>query len=399
MPLRDDLLMPVAGDNPSGANVRYDPIFDKIKEARREDIDAPQGEWKTSLKTADYGQVVKLAGEVIAMRSKDLQIAAWLVEAHVRREGFQVLGPSFRFVRELLENFWETLYPEIEDEDDIEIRCGPLDFIGSRLEAALKQSPITANRLGWFAYQTSRAVGYESEDASSEKRESREKSIKEGKMTAEQFDEAANATPMGFYANAYSALTDGLTELARLVEVCDAKFGPDGPSFTSTRKAMEEVRDTVASLLRKKGGAVPADTEEEESADEAANDSGPLRFTDELMNVAEEESLGGELPGDKDATVGDTVTDFGPLNLGQPEAGDEGLSVFDSGIANTAAQGAFEPQGDDDVARQLTAICKFLRTNRCGGPHAVFDFARIPVGRAAEQCAAGRCLAAGSAFN
>jgi len=46
MPLRDDLLAPIPGAKPSGENLRYAPVYDKIKEARREDDDAPQGEWQ-----------------------------------------------------------------------------------------------------------------------------------------------------------------------------------------------------------------------------------------------------------------------------------------------------------------------------------------------------------------
>ena len=95
MPLRDDLLDPIPGDNPSGVNLRYDPVTDKIKEARREDLDVPQGAWKTALKMADYPQVIKLASESLAKRGKDLQLAVWLVDAHVRREGFSVLASTF----------------------------------------------------------------------------------------------------------------------------------------------------------------------------------------------------------------------------------------------------------------------------------------------------------------
>ena len=43
MPLREDLLTPIPGDNPAGQNLRYAPVYDKIKEARREDDEAPQG--------------------------------------------------------------------------------------------------------------------------------------------------------------------------------------------------------------------------------------------------------------------------------------------------------------------------------------------------------------------
>ena len=103
MPLRDDLLEPIPGDNPSGNNLRYDPITDKIKEARREDLDVPQGQWKTALKTADYPQVIKLGGEVLAS-AKDLQIAVWLVDAHVRREGFALLERPSAFST----SFWSN---------------------------------------------------------------------------------------------------------------------------------------------------------------------------------------------------------------------------------------------------------------------------------------------------
>ena len=37
MPLREDLLQPIAGDNPSGKNLKYDRVYDQIKEARTEE--------------------------------------------------------------------------------------------------------------------------------------------------------------------------------------------------------------------------------------------------------------------------------------------------------------------------------------------------------------------------
>jgi type VI secretion system protein ImpA len=87
MPLRDDILNPIPGENPSGENLRYAPVYDQIKEARREDEDISQGDWQTEVKKADWVVVVKLAGEVLAKKSKDLQIAAWLTEAQLHREG------------------------------------------------------------------------------------------------------------------------------------------------------------------------------------------------------------------------------------------------------------------------------------------------------------------------
>src|SRR3974377_1265306 len=125
MPLREDLLNPIPGDNPSGVNLRYDPVTDKIKEARREDLDVPQGDWKTTLKTADYPLVIKLASDALVKRGKDLQIAVWLVDAIIRREGFSQLGACFPSLGELPERFRGTLYPEIADAHS-EGRAAPL---------------------------------------------------------------------------------------------------------------------------------------------------------------------------------------------------------------------------------------------------------------------------------
>ena len=84
MPLREDILAPIAGENPSGIDLRYDTkllIFDKIREARRQDDDLAQGDWQSERKTANYPLVIKLAQDTLATVSKDLQLAAWLTEA------------------------------------------------------------------------------------------------------------------------------------------------------------------------------------------------------------------------------------------------------------------------------------------------------------------------------
>src|ERR1700730_3506175 len=121
MPLRSDLLTPIPGDNPSGQNLRYAPVFDKIKDARREDDDAAQGDWKRERKVADWPFVVKTASEAIATKSKDLQLAAWLTEALLHTQGAAGLREGLDLLKGILETFWDTLYPELED-GDMELR-------------------------------------------------------------------------------------------------------------------------------------------------------------------------------------------------------------------------------------------------------------------------------------
>src|SRR5579872_4900710 len=123
MPLRGDLLNPIPGENPSGANLRYDPVTDNIKEARREDdSNLTQGEWAIPFKVADYPAVIEMASDALANRGKDLQIAAWLVDAHIRWEGFSAVAPCFQFLHDLLEQFWDTVYPPIDEDGDMDMR-------------------------------------------------------------------------------------------------------------------------------------------------------------------------------------------------------------------------------------------------------------------------------------
>ena len=63
---------------------------------------------------ADYGR------EVLAAQSKDLEIAAYVIEAVTRTEGFQGLElRRLQATRLMVENFWDHLYPlpEVQEGD------------------------------------------------------------------------------------------------------------------------------------------------------------------------------------------------------------------------------------------------------------------------------------------
>jgi type VI secretion system protein ImpA len=267
MPLRDDLLNPIPGENPSGESLRYAPVFDKIKEARRADDDAPQGEWQFERKTADYALAIKLAGEALATKSKDLQVAAWLTEAMLRKEGFQGLQASLELLKGLIENFWDTLYPEL-DEGDAEMRAAPLEWLGTRMEPALRSVPLTSKGANWFQFKESRAVGYEAAADTDAKAEARSTAIAEGKMSGEEWDGAVAGTPKAFYAEMEETL-DGILDVLEVLNIiCEEKFGDVAPSFGPMRTTVEEIRHTVHGLLQKKREVEPDEGAEAAAAEE-----------------------------------------------------------------------------------------------------------------------------------
>lgn len=60
-----------------------------------------------------WGEVVALASDALASRTKDLEIAAWLVEGLTRRRGLDGFATGARVVASLLDGFWARgLHPE-----------------------------------------------------------------------------------------------------------------------------------------------------------------------------------------------------------------------------------------------------------------------------------------------
>jgi len=304
MPLGEDLLTPIAGENPAGENLYYDKVFDQIKEARREDSDdLPEGDWERSQKKkADHRAVIKLAGDALAKRSKDLRLAGWLAEALIRVEGFSAVAPSIELLKGLQEIFWTTLYPEIEDGTDLELRMISMETAGKLIADALRKVPLTRNGLSYSNYLESRQVGYEKDATSDAKLEARKDAIDHGKLTAEDFDSAFAGSPKSLYAQASAALTESLEAAERLDEYQQGAYGNDSPNLDKLRTGLEEVHGVVELLLTER----------------RKTDPDPVAAVEKAPAEAGEEGVEGEVSGEAGVVAGHAAPrrtgTSGPLN-------------------------------------------------------------------------------------
>jgi type VI secretion system protein ImpA len=263
----ESLLQPISAEAPAGADLRYSPITEQIKEARRQEDGLSQGVWQREVKVADYLQVIKLSRETLTKRSKDLQVAGWLAEALLRQEGFAGLRQGLDLIYRLLETFWESVYPQKDDDGDLELRATPLMWVGSQLDSAVRSVPLTKAGHNWYEYKESRTVPTEDEAGSdSAKQERRAEAIADGKMPPEEFDKGVDSTPAVFCEKLHDELGELVEFVRTLSGMCDEKFGDAAPDFSPLRTSLEDVYQTTRLILKKKGGpaeaAAPAGEEE-----------------------------------------------------------------------------------------------------------------------------------------
>lgn len=277
----DAILAPIADDKPAGEDLRYSSTYDEIKEARRADDLLDMGQWQREVKTADWDAVIKLASEALSRRTKDLQIAAWLAEALLNTEGFAGLTVGLKILNGLLQDYWATLYPEIED-DDLDFRAAPIDFMNERFGDYIKQVPVTdpvlAHGYSLVNWEHSREVGYEADNRDRygnvdyNKGKAREEKIAEGKIPPEDFDTALAASSLAWYEALAKDFRLCQEEAKRLDALLDEKFGRQAPALTQLLGVIEECERFVTKALKEKRAREPAPQKAAEQLPESSQE-------------------------------------------------------------------------------------------------------------------------------
>ena len=253
------LLAPIPGPNPAGTALRYAGDYDRIQAARQEDDPSlPQGIWQRQLKRADWDEVASLCVEALSRRSKDLQIAAWLVEATVQRRGFAALAPGFALLEQLCRGFWPDLFPAIEA-GELDARLGPLDWLNDRLPVLLHQLPVTRSSgvtvaaHSWADYHNAERH----EIARQRDPKSAARAEAAGRVTLQTFLDAVARTPNGFYLPLHAELTAGVAALAGFAATLEELCGRQAPNLAGIRNAIDELEGWVRTILMERN-ALPA---------------------------------------------------------------------------------------------------------------------------------------------
>jgi type VI secretion system protein ImpA len=255
----DLIFQPIAGENPSGQDLRYSGLYDEIREARRADDDLVQGEWQTELKVADFPKALNLSVDALSNKSKDIQIAAWLSEALVMMHGFAGLRDGLKILGGLQEKFWDTLYPEVDD-GDMESRANAIAWMDTQVGLALRKAPYTgAAGYSFSDWQDSKTFDFPDNidglDGPEKERitKLKQQAEKQRRVTADLWKKEIAATRRAAVEAANFTIDECWQALGELNRVIEEKFDRNqAPGLTSFKKSLDEVHSQVKTLLAQK---------------------------------------------------------------------------------------------------------------------------------------------------
>jgi type VI secretion system protein ImpA len=251
----DALLAPIPGDAPSGTDLRADSspqsLYYRLRDARAEaraaeramDADdaasAPPPQWQT---------IRELGIEAIGTHSKDLEIAAWLTEALLRRDGLNGFTAGVRLITGLVENFWDELFP-LPDEDGIPTRVGPVGGLNGlsgegTLSQPLRMLPLYLRPDGapmqlWQFEQSTGLAGI----VDPERRQQR---IDAGVIPFETAENEARASGAAHFAALKEEAESALAAWRAMSEALDTRAGADAPPTSRVREVLEKIAGIAA---------------------------------------------------------------------------------------------------------------------------------------------------------
>jgi len=249
------LLTPISADKPAGEPLRYSGLYEAIEDARREDDPAlPQGVWKKDLKRADWKETARLCLDALETRSKDLQVAAWLLDAWVRLEGLPGAAAGLSLLAGLCESFWDTVHP-LPQEGDFGFRLSPLEWVGARIPDGVRGVPITAptgEEARPCAYADLEGARHLERLGKGDPEAARAAEAK-GRITVDRFLVSVSLTPTPFYATLAADARQALSALDGLGALLDRLCGIDAPSLQRLGDTLFAVQHFALRVLEERG--------------------------------------------------------------------------------------------------------------------------------------------------
>ena len=274
----EKLLAEIPGDSPSGVELMDDDspssVFIQIRTALKSARDAEQRLRKKELmdrlavgneaiaaadprfldtvEPPDWQLVYDQATDALTNKSKDLWVAAWLIDALVRLHGFAGLRDGFRLIRELSEKYWDMLHPQPAERGLTRTFSQLSGLADGALTAPIAEIPITANTSAGLFRPVDYVDAVALEDVADVSQKAQQ--IERGTHTLETIREAVNETPPEFFVSLINDLEQALQEHQEMCQFLAERCGKDeagvpiAPPVSHIRKSLEKAKGCLLDL-------------------------------------------------------------------------------------------------------------------------------------------------------
>lgn len=248
----DGFLAAVSEDRPCGDDLEYDAAFTALETAALGRPEQQIGDLVKEAEPPDWSAVEK---EAIALlgRTRDLRIVKILAEASLHREGLPGLHDVLRLFSGLLDQFWDSVHPQLDPDDHndptlrINILNGLCDF--DRMIRPLNRIPIVESRaVGAFGLRDIQIA-------------SRRLPIPEGGEVANlgEIEAAFRDSELEALQTTFGAVKGCEEELREIEHAFTSRLGAqDSPNFSALQAVLKEIRQVLAQQI---SGLTGADAE------------------------------------------------------------------------------------------------------------------------------------------
>jgi type VI secretion system protein ImpA len=247
------ILAPLAGDQPTGVDLRQDfsptSIYFRLRDARAQARDA---ERQADTQGNDDGvlalwrPVATLAIGALKSTSKDLEVATWLTEALVRMAGLSGLMAGASVIGGLAERHWDGLFP-MPEEGDMETRLAAVAGLSGQGADGTLMQPLRKVALfrrpdgspfSLWQYQAAVELSGITDPARRAQR------IDSGVLPFEEVEKEARLAGATHWSAQRELITKTLASWKEMERIFDEKAGDASPAANRVRDLLEFVAET-----------------------------------------------------------------------------------------------------------------------------------------------------------
>lgn len=247
------ILAPLAGDQPTGADLRQDfaptSIYFRLRDARAQARDAERQadtEGNDEGLPALWRPVATMAIGALKENSKDLEVATWLTEALVRMAGLRGLMAGASVIGGLVERHWDGLFP-VPEEGDMEARVAAVAGLSGQGADGTLMQPLRKVALfrrpdgspfSIWQFQAALELSSITDPARRAQR------IDSGVLPFEEVEKEARAAGAAHWSAEREQITKTLAAWKEMERVFDEKAGDASPAANRVRELLEFVSET-----------------------------------------------------------------------------------------------------------------------------------------------------------